>query len=66
MKCDTKAGELHIRTMLENDGFKGYTVKILRNLDNYLERLDELNLIYDAKDQKGINGVMDLLESISL
>ena len=66
MKCDTKAGELHIRTMLENDSFKGYTVKILRNLDNYLERLDELNLIYDAKDQKGINGVMDLLESISL
>jgi len=66
MKCDTKAGELHIRTMLENDGFKGYTVKIFRNLDKYLDRLDELNQIYDAKDQKGINGVMDLLESISL
>ena len=65
-KCDAKAGEMHIRTMLENDGFKGYTVKIFRNLDNYVERLDSLNLLGDSKESKSIQGVMNLLESISL
>ena len=65
-KCDVKAGEMHIRTMLENDGFKGYTVKIFRNLDKYPERLDELNRSADSKESKSIQGVMNLLESISL
>ncbi len=65
-KCDVKAGEMHIRTMLENDGFKGYTVKIFRNPDKYIERLDELNRIEDGKEKKSTRGVMDLLESISL
>ena len=65
-KCDAKAGEMHIRTMLENDGFKGYTVKIFRSLDNYTQRLDELNLLDDSKETKSVQGVMDLLESISL
>ena len=65
-KCDAKAGEMHIRTMLENDGFKGYTVKILRSLDNYTQRLDELNQLQDSRERKSVQGVMDLLESISL
>ena len=65
-KCDIKSGEMHIRTMLENDGFKGYTVKIFRNLDNYTERLDDLNRLEDNKERKSIQGVIDLLESISL
>lgn len=65
-KCDVKAGEMHIRSMLEKDGFKGYTVKIFRNLDKYTERLDELNKIGDSKENKSIKGVMNLLESISL
>ena len=65
-KCDVKAGEMHIRTMLENDGFKGYTVKIFRNLDKYIERLDELNQTIDGKETKSIQGVMNLLESISM
>ena len=65
-KCDVKAGEMHIRTMLENDGFKGYTVKIFRNLDKYIERLDELNRTIDSKESKSIQGVMNLLESISM
>ena len=65
-KCDVKAGEMHIRTMLENDGYKGYTVKIFRNPDKYIERLDELNMIEDGKEKKSTRGVMDLLESISL
>jgi hypothetical protein len=65
-KCDVKAGEMHIRTMLENDGYKGYTVKIFRNLDKYTERLDELNRTLDGKETKSIQGVMNLLESISL
>ena len=65
-KCDVKAGEMHIRTMLEADGFKGYTVKIFRNLDQYIERLDELNLVDDGREKKSTKGAMDLLESISL
>ena len=65
-KCDAKAGEMHIRTMLENDGFKGYTVKIFRSLDNYTQRLDELNQLQDSRERKSVQGVMDLLESISL
>ena len=65
-KCDVKAGEMHIRTMLENDGFKGYTVKIFRNPDKYIERLDELNQIEGGKEKKSTKAVMDLLESISL
>ena len=65
-KCDVKAGEMHIRTMLENDGFKGYTVKIFRNLDKYIERLYELNRTIDSKESKSIQGVMNLLESRSM
>jgi len=64
--CDVKSGEMHIRTMLENDGFKGYTVKIFRNQDNYTQRLDDLNRLEDSKERKSIQGVMDLLKSISL
>lgn len=64
--CDVKAGEMHIRAMLENDGYKGYTVKIFRNPDKYIERLDELNLIEDGREKKSARGVMDTLESISL
>lgn len=65
-KCDVKAGELHIRSMLENDGFKGYTVKIFRNLDKYTERLDDLNRTIDNKESKSITGVMNTLKSISM
>ena len=65
-KCDVKAGEMHIRTMLENDGYKGYTVKIFRNPDKYIERLDELNSVEDGKEKKSTRGAMDVLESISL
>ena len=65
-KCDVKAGEMHIRTLLENDGFKGYTVKIFRNLDKYTERLDELNRLDNNREKKSVAGVMNLLESISL
>ena len=65
-KCDVKAGEMHIRTMLENDGYKGYTVKIFRNPDKYIERHDELNSVEDGKEKKRTRGVMDVLESISL
>ena len=55
-----------LRLYLENDGFKGYTVKIFKNQDNYTQRLDELNRLQDSKERKSIQGVMDLLKSISL
>ena len=65
-KCDVKSGEMHIRTMLENDGFKGYTVKIFKNLDAYIERLDDLNKVEQSKEKKSTEKVMDLLKSIYL
>ena len=65
-KCDVRSGEMHIRTMLENDGFKGYTVKIFRNTDNYIGRLDDLNRLQDNRERKSTQAVMDLLKSISL
>lgn len=65
-KCDTRAGELHIRTMMENGGFHGYTVKIFRSLDKYLERLDEMNRLDEHRERRSIEEVMRLFHSISL
>ena len=42
------------------------TVKIFRNQDNYTQRLDDLNRLEDSKERKSVQGVMDLLKSISL
>ncbi len=63
--CDEKAGEKHIREVLESNGFKGYTVKIFSRLDQYLDRLDELGQL-EAKGDKQIQEVTGLLKSISL
>lgn len=65
-RCDTRAGEQHIRTMLENGGFHGYTVKIFRSLDKYLERLDEMNRLDEHRERRSIEGIISLLHSISL
>ncbi len=54
--CDTRAGEEHIKKMMENNGYHGYTVKIFLNLDKYLERLDQMNALAE-----GTNGSDDAL-----
>ncbi len=64
-KIDVKSGEKHIREMMENNGHKGYTVKIFQSLDQYLDRLDELNAAY-TKSDKNVQEVISLLLSISL
>ena len=64
--CDIRAAEQHIRAMMEQDGFRGYRIRIFRNLDQYLDSLDELGNIEDEKERKSNSGVLDLLLSISL
>ena len=41
-KIDTAAGEEHIRSMIRNDGFEGYTIKIFTSPERYAERLLQL------------------------
>lgn len=64
-KCDTKAGQSHILTMMKNDGYKGYTAKIFTNIDQYLNRLDEMRQGGDEAEERS-HKVMDLLCAISL
>ena len=64
--CDVRAAEQHIQTMLEHDGYVGYTVHIYKSLDQYLDCLDALEQIRDPKEHKSSKGVTDLLLSISL
>ena len=42
-KCDIAEGQKHIRTVLGNDGLTGYTVKIFRDTDKYLERISRMS-----------------------
>lgn len=64
-KCDTKAGQSHILTMMKNDGYKGYTVKIFTDPDGYVKRLDEMRQGGDEAAQ-GSRKVLELLKAISL
>ncbi len=65
-KCDIKSAEGHIRTVLANDGYKDYTVKIFRNPDQYTERLEQMNRLPESKDNRSVQGVLDVLKSVSL
>lgn len=64
-KCDAKAGQSHILTMMKNDGYKGYTVKIFTDIGKYISRLDEMREGGD-ETPKGSEKIMDLLCAISL
>ena len=65
-KRDVKSGEMHIRNTQENGGFKGYTDKIFKSVDNGTGRLDGLNRLPDSKEKKSAEGAMNLLKAISL
>ena len=41
-KCDVEEGQKHIRTVLGNDGVTGYTVRIFRDTDKYIERISRM------------------------
>lgn len=64
--CDGPAAEKHIRTMLENNGIHGYSVKLFYNLDRYLERLDSLSRLQEGAQEDRLADVRSLLLSISL
>ncbi len=63
--CDGRAGEEHIKKMMENNGFHDYTVKIFFSLDKYLERLDQLNALAEGKTGSS-EALFNLFRSISL
>lgn len=42
-KCDIKACEEHLRTMLKQGGYKDLTIKISDSLESYCEQLKNLN-----------------------
>ena len=61
---DVRAAEKHIRTMLENNGFRGYSVKLFTDPAKYAERLDSLNRL--SSGEKPAEAVAELLKSLSI
>ena len=66
LKCDARACEEHLDTMLKQGGFKDMTIRISNDLKTYCEQLKNLN----AKEQTGNPGKDDevrvILYDISL
>ncbi len=50
-KCSPELCGKHIKTQLEQSGHQNYTVKIFASLDQYLERLDELQRLTSKTDE---------------
>lgn len=66
-KCETGEGERHLRSMLQGNGYTGYSVKIFTSLPRYLTRLDQMNaLVDDGAEGKRHGKMMNFLKSISL
>lgn len=63
-KCDVKAADKHITTMLSQNGFK-ITVKIFDNLEKYLERLDTLSQIEEETPEVNL-GILRIVKAISI
>ena len=64
--CDLKAGEEHIRTMLRNNGWKNYQVKIFTSLPKYCERLDSLNALSRGAEPEELTALMALMKTLSI
>ena len=64
--CNIKEGETHIRKMLQDNGFRDYTVKIFRDRSKYLDRLDEMNRTAGGKKHKRDEEVLQLFYQISI
>lgn len=65
-KCDCRAGEQHIRRILQQNNFHGYTVKIFDSLKPYLTRLSQLDENAAAMDEDTAAALRQLLLTISL
>ncbi|WP_130837869.1 hypothetical protein [Lachnoclostridium sp. Marseille-P6806] len=64
--CDGPAAEKHIRDMLENNGMRGYSVKLFFSLDRYLDRLDSLNRLAEQTEKEDLRNVRELLLVLSI
>ena len=65
-KCDKKACEEHLQTMLKQGGFKDWTISISDNLEKYCEQLKNQNeKTYEGNPEKE-DEVRVLLYEISL
>ena len=64
--CDVRGCEEHLKEMLKQDGHKNTVVKIFRELDRYLERLDQLSQTPREELTEDEIGILTMLLSISL
>ncbi len=65
-KCDTKAAENHILSMMKQNGLRGYNVKIFTNLNSYLTRLDQMNDLAGEEGAEDADRFHALMHAISL
>ena len=64
--CDLRAAEEHIRSMMAADGWEGYSVKVYRDTDKYILRLDQLDQLEDRGNPEKSRQLMEMFCSISL
>lgn len=65
-KCNENHAQTHIRSMMQGNGYHGYTVKVFSSLDHYVERLDVLQSNAAAAEPGKDAEVLQLLKQISL
>lgn len=66
-KADFKEKEFntHIQNVLKTDHYNNITVKVFKDLDKYVERLEQLKDL-QIDEQVNILGIMDTLRSVAL
>ncbi len=64
-RCDTAAGERHLRRMLTGNGIHGYRIKIFTDRKAYLTRLDQLQAL-EGTEGADHERMWALLDQISL
>ena len=65
-RMSSASAEKHMKKMMENEGFDGYSLKIYFSIDKYTERLDQMNQLEDQGSVKRMQQLLDLFYSISL
>lgn len=64
--CDLKAGEQHIRRLMQQNNFHAYTVKIFDSVDSFTRRLSQFADIPETESRETIEELMHLFQNISL
>ncbi len=65
-KCDVKACQEHLQTMLKQSGFKDITIKISNDLETYIGQLKNLNQMKADSNPEKDDEVRVVLYDISL